>query len=102
MVTLRNLFYREFIIPYYLCNIFSKIPGKQLLQGQNKIINRQLIVLEQGNISDSLWFMGLIYCLEDCGLPFCTLLVQSVFVLVTQSLRKLDGYPKINVVGEYT
>lgn len=53
---------------YYLCNFFSKIPGKQLLQGQYESINSQSIVLDQGNISDSLWFVGLIYCLEDCGL----------------------------------
>jgi len=64
MVTFRKAVY-SFPIIFVNCSQNSR---KIVAPGQYRSMNPQITVLDQGDTSDSLRFVGLIHCLEDCGL----------------------------------
>lgn len=75
MTTLRHVFY---IFPTTFVIFSAKSRENSCSRNYMEASILKLLLLDQKDISGSLWFVGLIYWIELCGL-FYTLLVEIVF-----------------------
>lgn len=76
MTTLRNVLYS---FPAIFVIFSAKSQENSFSRDSTEASILKLLLLDQKDISGSLWFVGLIFCLELWSRLFYTLLVEMVF-----------------------